>query len=638
MKLKIEGIREIKGFRLDNPVVFDNEIIVLTGKNGSGKTRFLEGISNKSIAASIDGHSVNSVDIKVIPHASLIPSLGDSYNDTKYQAFVNESIALFDIVKDGIENDTGRQLMENNRREIFDGLNYDSLSKLCKAIAIKLNKRASELTHSEIKNHFELPSKDIFDIQSISTIINSYMKKSYDNDFKKWRSETIDPEIKYFTKKEFIENFGDKPWTLINDILHDTFDGKFGFRLPDENSDSFTYQAQLVNSNDDSPIDLNNLSSGEKTLLWLALAIFNSQYHNNTASIIPKILLMDEPDAFLHPKMVLKLYETLTSFKNKFNFFIIITTHSPTTVALAPNDSIYLVDKNTVNIIEKDKAISDLLDGVSQISVKPENRRQVFVESQYDANVYQSIYSTLKNRSKTIDPMISLNFISTGAKITKEFLSGKVKQILDINDEALITEFIESVNGSGNCVQVKSQVEALVEDGNDTVRGIIDWDRKNKPYSYITVLAENYAYSIENITLDPICILLLQHLDAPSEVTINDICGEDVHWTEWLKSDSLLQESINRFILKVFGRQSKNNATLKYFCGLELQTDEEYLIMNGHALENLVVSAYPKLNAYRRKGKDGELKYKIVERSMINFTNGDFIPSVYEEAISNVQK
>ena len=60
--------------------------------------------------------------------------------------------------------------------------------------------------------------------------------------------------------------------------------------------------------------------------------------------------------------------------------------------------------------------------------------------------------------------------------------------------------------------------------------------------------------------------------------------------------------------------------------------------MNGHALENLVVSAYPKLNAYRRKGKDGELKYKIVERSMINFTNGDFIPSVYEEAISNVQK
>jgi len=51
----------------------------------------------------------------------------------------------------------------------------------------------------------------------------------------------------------------------------------------------------------------------------------------------------------------------------------------------------------------------------------------------------------------------------------------------------------------------------------------------------------------------------------------------------------------------------------------------------------MVKDKYRGLNQFTRKGKDGELKYSIVSKSMINLTNGSFIPSVFESILSSVQ-
>jgi hypothetical protein len=55
-------------------------------------------------------------------------------------------------------------------------------------------------------------------------------------------------------------------------------------------------------------------------------------------------------------------------------------------------------------------------------------------------------------------------------------------------------------------------------------------------------------------------------------------------------------------------------------------------------LEKLVKIKYPELNSYCRKGKDGELKICIVNKSMVTLTNGKFIPNVYEQVLAAVQK
>ncbi|MGY4068042.1 AAA family ATPase [Aeromonas caviae] len=638
MQLKLEGIHQYNGFQLLTPSLLEGNILILTGKNGSGKTRLLESIKNNSTSVSINGHPIEHRDIQLVSQSGLTPNFGEHYNDAQYQNRVVATLQLFDRVKNVLDNPYKENYDHHMGRQHEYALDYESLFKLCGLISKKIGKLASELSHEDIILHFEEPARNLLGIQNISTIVNQYIKRKHKNELNEWACKEKGRDVQFFTEEEFLKSFGDKPWLLINKIIEDTFDGKFQFSIPDETSLSYTYTAQLIQSKEQTPVSIEHLSSGEKTLLWLALTLFNSQYYDYDITHTPKVLLIDEPDAFLHPKMVLKMYHAFKSFSLNFNSVVIITTHSPTTVALAPSDIVYLVENNAVERTEKDNAIAELLDGVTQISLNPNNRRQVYVESQYDADVYQLIFSKLAHSSSRIDPKITLNFISAGPKISNRQIIDKAKQILSIDDEALLNEYALLLNGIGCCSQVIGQVEALIENGQDTVRGIIDWDLENKPSIGLSVLAKDYAYSIDNVTLDPICILLLLHIDNLDRFSMWEVCGKDISWQSWLQDVKLLQESIDRYILKVLGRENQKDTNLTYVSGIELLTDQKYLRMNGHELEYLVKTTYPQLLSYCKKRKDGELKNAIVNKSMIALTEGRFIPLVYEEVLASVQK
>jgi ABC-type cobalamin/Fe3+-siderophores transport system ATPase subunit len=634
--LKFKGEKEHKGFQLQESFTLDESILVLTGRNGSGKTRLLESIQNSSTLVYLNGSLIENQDIKLVPQSSLNPDLGVNYNDAQHQNKISATLKLYDAMKSDLCLPYKQQKVQKyyGREECLD---YESLFKLCLSISKKTGKPASKLAHEDITFHFEEPSRNVLGIQSVSTIVNQYIKRQHKNEFNEWKRTQKGSDVQFFSEQDFLKQFGEKPWILINRILEDTFDGKFQFCIPDETSQSYSYQAQLLQVKEQKLVLVSHLSSGEKTLLWLALTLFNSQYYEFEIAYTPKVLLIDEPDAFLHPKMVLKMYQALKSFNSNFNSVVIISTHSPTTVALAPSENVYLVENNFIKGIEKDSAISELLDGVTQISLNPKNRRQVYVESQYDVDVYQCIYSKLAHNSNLIDSKITLSFVSSGPKMPKQQLIDKAKQVLGITDEAILDEFVKSLNGIGNCVQVVGQVEALVNSENNSVRGIIDWDLKNQSSKGVSVLAEGYAYSIENVTLDPICILLLLHIDKSNLFSMSDICGTDTNWSNWLQEKQLLQESVDRYILKILGRENKKDSSLSYVSGIQLLTDKEYLNMNGHDLEKLVKARYPELNSYCRKGKDGELKSSIVNKSMVNLTDGKFIPSVYEQVLADVQ-
>ncbi|TOG01998.1 hypothetical protein CGJ15_07930, partial [Vibrio parahaemolyticus] len=120
--------------------------------------------------------------------------------------------------------------------------------------------------------------------------------------------------------------------------------------------------------------------------------------------------------------------------------------------------------------------------------------------------------------------------------------------------------------------------------------------------------------------------------------TMPDICGSEVNWIEFIENENLLQASVDRFIFKVLGRDSNKDAVLAYTSGVKLHTDSEYLRMNGHALERKIKEKYPELNAYCKKGRDGDLKCTIVNKAMITLSSCKFIPIEYEKVIADVQK
>src|SRR6185312_12591379 len=154
---------------------------------------------------------------------------------------------------------------------------------------------------------------------------------------------------------------------------------------------------------------------------------------------------------------------------------VIMATHSPSTVALAPVENLFVINKGekatSIETVDKDKALSILTAGVPSLSINYENRRQVVVESKYDAEYFETVYSLIKQKLKE---GVSLNFISSG------------------------------VGGRGNCDQVVDIVEKLNGFGNKSIYGIIDWDKKNQTSNNTKVLGENKRYSIESYIFDPV--------------------------------------------------------------------------------------------------------------------------------------
>ncbi|NVZ96756.1 AAA family ATPase [Pseudomonas sp. D6002] len=638
--LNLVGGAEYKGFLLREPFDVEGCIVVLTGKNGVGKTRFLESIKECSTKAFCSGRELSSNDIAFLAQSALVPSFGQGYNDDAYVSKVKGTIEYFirsrqDFIDPYDVNKEVGRMMHRATGNAQNSLSYAKLHELCRIISKKLDLPVSDLTEEHLRLNFYELSGTPFGVSDLSVISNSYRRRISENEFNEWRAVEKHLNVIYVASDKVGEYFGPKPWDAANLILEEVFDGKFMFSTPDEQSTVYDYVAELKLKSSGQTLSPDSLSSGERTLLWLVLTLFNTQYGKNTSSDVPKLLLIDEPDAFLHPKMVEKLYAVLNSFTAIFGAFVFITTHSPTTVALAPADSIYVVDEAGAVLVEKDLAISELLDGVNQISLDPENRLHVFVESFYDANLFNALYTHLRGVEDAIDSKVSLTFIPSGEKVPRTRIVEAMHSLVT-EDEELISRVVAAINGVGSCAHVYAAVESFTDNSSKYVRGVVDWDLHNKPEPGVVVFAEGYAYTTENIGLDPISILSLLHLDKYDDYPIASLCGEDVRWDDWVKRLDLLQVSLDRYLERVIGTPNNRDVEIGYVSGVRLLTDSRYLRMGGE-LEGRVIAAYPGIKSYIGNGAKKDLKYTVVTKSMLKLLGGRFIPIQFVQLFKELQ-
>lgn len=626
---------------LSNSVDLKEKISVLVGKNGAGKTRFFQSITSGHTVVTIDGTKLNpQEDIVLLTTSSLTPNFSTVHNPTTHDEMIRSTVTAYKQSKSTFSSPFVSDASSNGLvpmgRGMYPRLDPRRLHEMITRIAKRLDKDTDALTDNDILLHFELPQNAIFEGHQIASIFNTYVKRLRDNDYCKFLIDRGRDGLTSYTMAEFVHQFGAPPWQALNKILTSVFDGKFYFPQPDLESITDDHPTPLLDLNG-RKVDVNELSSGEKTLLWLSFSLFNAQYSPTKFNSTPKLLLLDEPDAFLHPKLVEKLFLALNEINIAFGTNVVLITHSPTTVAMASEKSIFLVSESKIDHIDKDAAISELLDGVSQISIDPEKRRQVFVESFYDRDMLQLLFDHRKSRSNKINPKISIIFVPSGPKIPGDYLKQKVKNILNIHDSKLINTFIEAVNGGGNCSQVYGIVESLNLGISSNVRGLVDWDLKNDDKNGVKVFGRNYVYSIENAILDPIATLLLAHLLDAKKYSISLFCGIDLPWNEWISNIPALQNSLDFFINKVMGFANSRDAELSYVSEITIQTDKRYLNYHGHSLEKIVYKEFPEFERIARSNRDGELKYKIVQQSMISAAGGRLIPSFIDLEFARLQ-
>lgn len=580
MKLTLEQkFKSLEPFAIELP-----DFVVLTGINGAGKTQLLTAIT-QGLLKVYDDENTELNPKKYVTSQTLSPN--ESTIITREQLNSNTQ-NLWQPFNNYLQN---RRNNPSYAIENIFGHNAPQL-KVIDKIAKSAKKTREELSSDDFFNYYPLEDglaqTDVF-YQNFSSLFKRYQDKLDENEYRQYRHQIKKhTEISFLTNEEFENAFGEAPWKFVNKIIKEA-NLDYHINSPENSHRDAPFELKLVNNYNGAEIQFGDLSSGEKVLMSLALALYNSNFDIE----FPKVLLMDEPDASLHPSMSKKFLDVIQQvFVDEKKVKVIITTHSPSTVALSPDKAIFIVNKTGVRVekVNKDKALKILTSGVPSFSVNYENRRQIFVESPNDVIYYEKLYQRLSNY---LIPEVSLSFISSGESRTD-------KNGIKIS----------------NCGQVINITEALRSAGNKFVSGIIDWDSKNTSTISVKVLGNGSRYSIENFILDPLLIgglLLREKIVAKEELNITP--NETYIDLKYFKAERLqfIADFVTNKVATVVNPTENILRTAKLLNGIEVNLPLWYLHHPGHALEEQILKVFPQLNTIK-KGKEEALKVEILNK------------------------
>ncbi len=589
--------------------------VVLTGRNGSGKTHLLEALNQGSVSSSLV--TDHNIDVLLYDWNSIIPKDTGIFYPSQYQtnrsnwftqirAHQNQvfpglqqqaiglgvpaehcttirKIRSLDVAKlEAIFSDAAKaktvhyQLIEyikqhgrniGNQTQGYSG--DENWTKLLPKVLDESPDLFFETSESKFFNNKKLLWGEVDPFQqAFGRLFSTYRDLIHQND----RLERYPPEgkdeLKYLDEAAFLESYGEPPWDFVNSIL-EVCNLDFRVDRPPLHEVS-SYEPTLKKVTADVEMRFQDLSSGEKVLMSFALCLYNASDLRQEKRF-PKLLLLDEIDAPLHPSMVVSLLNTIQDvLVNKKGVSVILTTHSPSTVALAPEESLFEMNPSGPSIEKttRSKALSILTTGVPTLSVSFDGRRQVFVESKTDARIYESLYQSYKSH---LASERSLIFIEVG----KSDESGGEK--------------------NSGCAQVERLVNSLVENGNSSVFGLIDWDGQKMPTTRIKVLSHTIRDGIESLIFDPVLIAatvikenivyckgkkLVEEMDVYTSLSTWDV-------VKWQKVADAVQNHIVGD-----SEASCECLEVKYLNGMSLMIRKDYLHLDDHCLESKLIHAF----------------------------------------------
>lgn len=563
----------------------------LTGINGSGKTHLLEALADlNKTTVNYEGERIKN--IKYIPFNGLNPNIIDHCRpETLVQ----------------LKKQAWNELKAVTRNERFNG--YDE-TRILQRITNEKNKTFitqlkeetgkgfRDFEESDFLRSYNIISpnqNDIFASQ-FAIIFKNYQKKYEKNEVNLYRlsiGKTVTEEV--YSEEEFYVKYGKKPWEFINSLLEE-LSIPYEVNNPESDDTDAEFFLKLVNE-EEVEIDLKDLSTGEKVMMSLALAIYNTG--NGMGK--PELLILDEPDAPLHPSMSKKMIDVLSKkIVEENNIPVIITTHSPSTIIASKENAIYKLEKgvSSPQKITKDEAVELLSGEIPFLKISNEKRRQVFVEHKYDTQYYERLTNILSRQ------------------------------------EVLSSEpiFIPARTSEGsNCSDVISVVNSLYSNGNDQIYGIIDWDLRNSSENRIIVLGQGKRYAIENYLLDPLKVGMF--LLRENFICFSDI--ENLSIDSYIRAKELTKEDAQLIINKVLnelGLYSENKISYKLYNGWELETTKEFNEHQGHSLEKKYKEKFPQLGRYNN---ENALKNEIIQKVFNDLP--EFIPDEIFETLRQIK-
>ena len=373
---------------------------VITGVNGVGKTQLLEvirGISNKpnnngiipTIVRDITSSEglVNLIFSENTTQSGLsldglIEYVKDSdqrllslrnldQNIASYQANINSLRQQLTQSTDRVE----RLQLENNIKNYTVHIRNSQNQKLnvniyaydeeLSRIARKLGKKVDDLSEDEIR----LLAVDNF--ESLTTV--DELTRFVHNDNQRYMKRVTYLAETHQREEEELLVAQERPYQTINRLFHqygfDYFDMLNPFPVDGRLNGEIRFKGK-----EGEIVDYNSLSSGEQAIVQFVIWSYGQDFRGNRLNT----MVLDEPDAHLHPsmcKMMVEIFSEMSAQKEigGGGIRIIITTHSPSTVAFTPEGSLFVMqrengNKRVIHPTTSEDAVEILSDGIFTFS------------------------------------------------------------------------------------------------------------------------------------------------------------------------------------------------------------------------------------------------------------------------------
>jgi energy-coupling factor transporter ATP-binding protein EcfA2 len=415
------------------------DFCLITGVNGAGKSHFLQALQAGNLRADCAPNQApqNQTEIRLFDWNSLVPQdtgvfMSENLRNERVEAYnhlngvraqpqftetLRNTLRQWNLPDEYIRDpnlaitlgvaDLGLLCGTHDPQSVYDQLQQASAQterQLLNSIGEPVRSRVRAVAAASRKPLRTLTQKDFFLAsvsswgevsifqQSFARLFVAYRDAYLANQMGQFLAAKGETEVSYVSDEEFLRINGPAPWKFVNESLAAAgLDFKINQPMLNENT---PFQPELTKVSTGVTIPFGALSSGEKVLMSFAFCVYYSNDRRQLA-LHPKMILLDEVDAPLHPSMSKNLIQTVRdTLVRSYGIKVILTTHSPSTVAMAPEEAVYVMNPGRPGLSKcsRAEALNILTVGVPTLSISYEGRRQVFVESPSDAKTYDAVY------------------------------------------------------------------------------------------------------------------------------------------------------------------------------------------------------------------------------------------------------
>ena len=364
-KLKVKLLEDYKLYRKNCEYVLDGDLILLSGINGSGKSQLLKIIANnlnKKIARNVH-QSSNDEDFVPIENIIMLSfrdniDLGNDFGSYSINVKLNNSDLAWNFYYQSIKykehnswnNANLKQSFYNGDILFYNGGKNPAWRSILEIITLlKKNYQDDKLfTLSEEEFKRLIPNNFIWRNENdiIQQVGNLFYLACCDRANQQIECSKTG---KIFDNSTWLQS---APWTILNKLFSEL---NFKYRFKDD----YLFDTPEMEENPKLRLNsdirnLNDLSDGEKAILKLALISLDEEISKDI-----KLVLFDEYDAPLNPSLIEAFYHVIEKFYIYKGIQIIMTTHSPATISLAPGYAkfyeMFSQQNNSPKILEVDQ-------------------------------------------------------------------------------------------------------------------------------------------------------------------------------------------------------------------------------------------------------------------------------------------